>query len=76
MIRSGRKSLTNQESLEDNLWGIRNLLHFTTYLLPFSRRKISWSLIPVLRIILEFHVEELFSKTQKQSEVVFEVVLN
>lgn len=46
------------------------------YLLPFSRRKISWSLIPVLSIILEFHVEELFSKTQKQSEVVFGVVLN
>lgn len=46
------------------------------YLLHFYRRKNSWPLIPVLSIASVFHMEELFSKILKRSQVVVSVVLN
>ena len=56
---------------------MRNRESFVVYyLLHFSRSKTSWSLMPVLSITLVFHVEELFSKILKWSQVVVRVILN
>lgn len=64
ITESGRKSVRDQESF------------VVYYLLHFCRSKNSWPLIPVLSIAAVFHMEELFSKIRKRSQVVVSVVLN